>query len=205
MNIEQIEAARSAMVREVVEAMSNAGEPLSHESVAARLPDDFRYSAEADDYERFTSGDMAATETADGSAKPEVSSRESLRQRVFDLDQACADGRANIVVLDAQLARARGKMADALVQWHTGARRVTAEDNARAYIKSEQEERARLAEHGPTAVEQPSPGNSVIDRQAAYSHGGNASDHVRGQMRTGYRRGSMPASARGTRLPSNRV
>lgn len=204
-DIDTVEAARRAMVKEIVDAMGLAGEALSHEAVAARLPEDFNYDPQADDYEQHVGGEMDAVESIDSAAAEKPSSPEVLRQRVRDLDQECADARANITILGAQLARARSSLATALQVWFTGERAVSSEDNIRAHLRGALEERTRLAEFGPTAVEQPYPGNSVIDRQAAYSHGGNANDHVRAQMRTGYRRGSMPASARGGWLPSNRT
>jgi len=201
---DDVENARAEMVKSVVDAMGDAGEALSHESVAAKLPDDFDYSAEADDYEQHVGAEMAATESSDGAAKP--SSPETMRADVVRLDTEAHELRASIVVLQAQLGRARSAMGDALGAWHTGERRCTAEANARSYIASEQAERQRLRDHGPNVSTEGQCGNSYLDRAAFGSaRGHDANDAVRSQLKRGWRRSGLPASMRGARLPSNRV
>jgi hypothetical protein len=150
-----------------------------------------------------TEANMTATETADSATATPVNA-EVLRQRIRDLDQAAADGRARLQILISQRQRARGVLADAISAWQ-GVAVVTHEANARQYIANEIRERQRLAKFGPDAASQPSPGNSVIDRSAAYGAGGNASDFARKQMRSGFRRGAYPGAMKSARLPSNRA
>lgn len=140
---------------------------------------------------------LNATETADNAAPKNP---DALRQHVIDCAQRASDLRSKLAGLVTERTKLRGQLAEAIGAW-SGLDRVTPEANARAYIKHEIAERARLAVHGPDAATQPTPGRSAVDRAAVYSSGGDADTFAKKQHRTGFRRGSFPGAMKGARIP----
>jgi hypothetical protein len=129
----------------------------------------------------------------------------TVREQLRELRDQLANQRAKVQTLSAKLRTARGHVADALQTWVSGiAPRMTATELAQQHCR-EQAELRRLEAEGKIAPRTPGNiANTAVDRGAAYGHGGNASDFLRKQMRSGYRRGSLPVSARGVKLPSAR-
>ncbi len=89
---------------------------------------------------------------------------------------------------------ARGALADAISRWQCGGVRLTPEQNARDFIRSEQLKRKARAE-ALAAMGPSGPQRSIIDRMGEYQKHGDANDFARKQMETGHRRGSVPMSA----------
>jgi len=139
-------------------------------------------------------------------AQPEPSSE--LEMTVDQLHVALADAN-NALAIDRQaLARgliAQKKAADALAAalfaWQTGGEKLSPIENAKAVIASNQQRKQALRDG---TLHEPVRGRrlrSVVDRQAAYSHGGDAADFVRGRMQNrGSHRGAYPSSMRGHRV-----
>lgn len=108
---------------------------------------------------------------------------------------ALAEARAAVQTKTNRRNAARELLSAAVMAWQTGLPRVTRDQAVKEAIASFQAEKAER-------VQTMTCGPSVIDRQAFFGKGGTANDFARKQMRTGYRRGALPASMRGL-LPVN--
>jgi hypothetical protein len=105
--------------------------------------------------------------------------------------------RVAVTVARQKLSDTKGKLAAAILAWQQGSDEGTPEQRrmqlVRDHLASEQAKRA-----GHVATAQPQPGNSVVDRSAAYSRDNTPSGFVRNQFRNGgSHRGAFPKSMRG--------
>jgi hypothetical protein len=116
---------------------------------------------------------------------------------VAEAEHAVIETRALLQKQATDLKAARGVMAKALIAFQAAFEPITFDRLVRETIQTGQQLKRAIAE-GRVAPPRHAPiGNSVVDRSAAYSAGGDSSDFVRKQLRTGYRRGALPASAAG--------
>lgn len=137
----------------------------------------------------------SSTESAEGSTAVEQPEAPTLapdqaREYLRLANIALANARARVLTATNKRAVARGHLADCVGAWQSGLPRISRDQAVKEAIASFQQDRANR-------VQAVTCGPSVIDRQAFFSKGGTASDFLRKQMRTGYRRGALPASMRG--------
>ena len=132
-------------------------------------------------------------ELTDGDENPEA-----VLQHVRDLDQEAAELRAEICALKEALGPARAALANAIdaYQRQMGSK-ITPQDLIRQHLAESVRER-EAKKHAPPPAPEPC-ANSYIDRAAAQGRG-NADTLARKNLQTGYRRGSLPSSLRGTRI-----
>jgi Arc/MetJ-type ribon-helix-helix transcriptional regulator len=146
------------------------------------------------------------TGTLDASEQPDemnIESPDAIRERLRLLRDQLAERQARVRALTDKRGQARAAVAQSFGAWLNGQPRVTPDQLAQQFCKEQAALRAANGgdDSGPRIV----PGPSMVDRQAAFSKGGSASDHVRGQHRNGgYRRGAYSSAARGAKLPSQR-
>ena len=104
-------------------------------------------------------------------------------------EQGLQEARKQVQQAHAAVKHARSLVSRALVAFNAEFPPITRETLMRETIAAEQQHKKDV-KAGLVAPQRQSPiANSAIDRTAAYSHGGNADDFARGQMRTGFRRG----------------
>jgi hypothetical protein len=215
---QRVEAERREIIARVVAAMVREGVEINHTTVAARIEagyPGFDYSvADGDNYLtakpepiKLSEMDIAPEPPVEPKPVPapatvaEIGDSDSALDRLVTLNQKAAELRASLNVLARQRLAVRERLGLAVQALANRQKPLSPADLTRQYLAASLAERAARADG--TRVEPVKVfGRSVIDRQAGYSIGGNASDHVRRQMRGGgYRRGAYPSAARGARIP----
>ncbi len=110
-----------------------------------------------------------------------------------------ADARARVNILSRDARTHRAALAIAIQTFQSAFAPKTALEQSREFTRTSQEE--RLAVANGTAPRggnnTPVPGPSVLDRSLAYGKDNSADGYARSKMRTGHRRGSLPASQKG--------
>jgi hypothetical protein len=147
-----------------------------------------------------------------GSGKPAVNVIGPREHPRISVERASADlEAAEVARLEAaervRLAHAnvrttRARLAEALKAFEAVFPPLTPLENVRQYLAASQERKRQLAagEAEPTAVERV--GNSYLDRSVQRYGGADA--FARKTHRTGHRRGALPSSMHGAKLPSQR-
>lgn len=122
---------------------------------------------------------------------------EAVLQHVRDLDQEAAELRAEIRALTDALGPARAALGSAIdaYQRQMGLK-ITPQDLIRQHLAESVRQR-EAKKHAPSTAPEPC-ANSYIDRAARVR--GNADTLAHRYLQTGYRRGALPSSLRGTRV-----
>jgi hypothetical protein len=211
----RIEAERRGIVQAILGKLHAEGVEVNHLTVGERCERDFpsfEYDCELDDYRLLDStepvtAEMAAKEAADTASTDHakrvvLEDGESLREKYRALDQDIANLRARIASLTAARQQARGRLADAIQLLTKRIPRLTPEQNTRQFLAASVRERELKALQGREDEPAGARGRSKLDRNAAWSRSGDPAER---RLQTGHRRGSLPASARGMRIPSERA
>jgi hypothetical protein len=197
------DAAIIAVLRETIDEQS---EPLTWANVALKCE---RFGPSFGDLseEEFTlavaSLDASQADTASESSTPVESaepapstSRDDANARIVHANNDLARARGALITAVNRQKQARAVLSAAIQAFVAGQAPVTRTQAVKDAIASYQQEKA---ERPPRVL------RSVVDRHAAYSTGGDASDFTRKQLQTGHRRGSLPASMKGRRVAVARV
>jgi hypothetical protein len=121
---------------------------------------------------------------ASADTEPRLTRDECLEQ-ITALEGALALARTDRIARDRELVQARGQMAEAVMLWQTGGRKLTPLQNAHEYIRSELEKRRRIAKGELIPTVTPLRQRSYIDRAAAGGIGGDANDFARKRITQG--------------------
>lgn len=192
---------RDGMLREAIEAVQAAGEPVTLEAVAARLPGDF--DADRSELDAMLAamtppdravGANAPTARSDKSVPKSVPTMAELQERIVKLNNDLSQARGDVLTLQSSLRTARERLAMAITSFQTGFAKVTREQLMREHIAGEQQRKARGESLNMRGQSRPGP--SVVDSAAFYSRGGSAN---RGYGPK-WRRGAFDASQYGRRL-----
>lgn len=210
---QQIEAERFALVAAVVHECQTAipPVPLNHgivRAILAQRHEGFDYLEDADDFHVHLStmdtapradvtGKLATVETSDAvegpqEVQPEPIDVPRLRARHQELDQKAANLRASLFKLQADRQTARAALADAISGWQNSTPHISDAQLRRDFLEASALEREQAKRNGAARVPAGGFGRSVIDRQAAYGHGGDANSFVQKQIRVGFRRRPPP-------------
>ena len=198
------DAAIITVIRETIDEQS---EPLTWANVALKCE---RFGPSFGDLseEEFTlavaSLDASQADTASESSTPVEStepspavSRDEANARIVHANSDLARARGALITAGNRQKQARANLASAISAFVAGQQPMTFEQLARQEIAANQAYKQAVKDGEIAPRQRPQPGRSHIDRVAAYSAGGNASDHVRGQLQTGHRRGASPAYMKG--------